>query len=525
MTQQRTSTLPNNTPIPLPPLSPPPQSHPQAINNSPLPVAYSLKLPQEVIKTLLAAPSAPSVRFDTNSGGQILINNANPIRFSIHPVADPNASTARAACYTRRNNSLRPVGPIIADLVVERTLSSSVAAATKKRALDARNAGKTRDLMVLDDVPAPHPAKKQRKKPPEKRPRAPRRPTNTISASVPPPKKPTPPLSNGVRLPRSSPVPPANISPPFRSPAVSPGHSAAKPNGSTGSTPTRKSFSAMPSRKVSPSSLLSLPKPVSRRTPTKPNRYSPVGSRGPSPSVNSPGSPRASSIRPPRLTDQTDITEIRRQIIHFLAMGEKDLKSIKDRLDSQRVEAPSSTLAAILAEVASSNSGRYALKEKIWDSVTESFDYTNAELGKMRAYRTEALEGPYDKLKKQNMSDAELDAAIESFRKNHKDTEEIITTEKQEAQLRKSFTKMCPLYSELIGRMEELQGVFKKLETRFLAAKSKDERDGLARRITNNHKKYRARYMTCKRVLPEVHSRMKRIRRALDEYAQSEDDR
>lgn len=174
------STLPNNKPICLPPLDSPP-----CAEGVPVPVVYTVRLPEDVGKALVASTDT-AVTFETDTEGLISISGIRNVPFKAQPVTDVNNETARATCFSRRETQIRTVGPILADIELVENRPPNYN--PKKRAFETA-VHKRPEIKPLEEVTvSTPPGKRQRTRTPpvEKRARPSSRRSSLSSQPVPP---------------------------------------------------------------------------------------------------------------------------------------------------------------------------------------------------------------------------------------------------------------------------------------------------------------------------------------------------
>lgn len=475
----------------------------------------------------------------------------DPFKFAMRPIGEGDDSR-RAACYSRSGTALRAVGPIVADMDLERATSVDASSVAKMRAADERGRSKKREMKMADNLPGPPPKKKR--KAPTKRPRAtPSRPSTGISSSRAP----------SLRNLRSA---PSNNSP-FESPSVSPGRIAASHNGSTATRPNSSRRStptgadsippASGTRRVSPpgNSLTSgfgkgnrqsenaeglrpnLSKASLRSlTPTKSSRISPDGSRGSRGSFGSRGpSPRPPSVHSPSSpvlrSRNLDLEALRVNVMHFLASSPKQLHHLMSRFcGSDAAPDAKERLRSVLRDVAINKNSIYTLKGRFWSEISEDHPtYTELERTQMKVARSgyygskgsSEAETATDGV----MTDAQLDSELKAFQKlPSEDKKATISSEKDELELRKSFQKWYPVYAQVISRLEDMSKTFKNLDRRYREQCTAEQREIVVQRITSQYEKYKARREELIKVLPLLHAKLGSIRSALDLWAKEAED-
>lgn len=144
----------------IPPIYPPSVPATNSSSTSapiPEPVqVYSLKLTDDQLKSIFAAQADESVELSeatimfNDDTGEIKTVNDEIFKFNTRPIGD-GPDSAFGACFSRRENSVRTVGCISADIEVEQKMNKKISATTKKRTLEA--ATKSRVLQITEDIP------------------------------------------------------------------------------------------------------------------------------------------------------------------------------------------------------------------------------------------------------------------------------------------------------------------------------------------------------------------------------------
>lgn len=544
------STIPEGRTLRLPPLAAASPVKAGAPDSSAA-VVYSLKLTDEMVDQLVSAGDDASIQF-ASSSAVLTVAGLDPFKFSTRPIGDADDS-ARAVCFSRNGPALRIVGPITAemDLDREKTVQVQASSIAKMHAMRAKTVSKKREMKMADNLPGPTKKKQRVRNAPEKRPRAPARasrPSTGLSSSLAP-------KAPNTRSLRSA---PANGSPFDESPVVSPGRmpgsqnavSGARQNGSRRNTPTgaggmsNGSGHAAP-RRVSPNgnSLTAgmfakgnrpesgeglrpnLSKASLRSlTPTKPTHISPDGSRGLSPrppSVNSPSSPKTGNLR----AKCEDIEELQTNIMHILASNPRSASDVASRVLGSDGHDGRERVRTVLQDVAVSRNGVFMLKGHLWPQISEDYpSYSEIERSRMKVARSEyygvngtAEVGTVDA---GLMTDVQLESEIKSFQKAYaEDKSASVTNEKDELELRKSFQKWYPVYGAVIYRLEGMSKLFKTLDKKYRDSRSSTERENLVKRITLQYQKNNVQREELTNVLPLLHAKLGAIRDALEEWA------
>lgn len=219
-----------------------------------------------------------------------------------------------------------------------------------------------------------------------------------------------------------------------------------------------------------------------------------------------------------------DRVELRRGVIHILALGEVAMTGLRRRLGISDTAGGHEMLISILAEVADSRKGNYTLRERLWAEASDGYPaYSEIERSRMKANRKEALGANAEaKIRMQSLSEEQFDDEVNAFEKGYQRDVGVVTNDREESGMRKQFAQLYPLYTEVIARMEELQKSFVSLAGKFKAARTAQEKDSLAKRLQANHMKHKNRYLKYERVLPLLHRRMKGMHKALEGYLKEE---
>lgn len=523
----RISTLANGQPMLIPPMQPSPSDKPTdaAAPSTPATV-WALKLTDEEKNQFLSSRDQATIEFSHPDKGVITIPGADPLNFTTRRLSEPG-HPFQSYCFTRRAQSVRFTGPIHAEMELDRRMSKKVATKTRTRTIDAKE-GPGRELKLVEALPTP-PKRPRVRKSVDKRPRAPARTTRTSSLL-----NSNAPLANGHAngLGRSWPNGAVASSSPLESPVVSPGHIprsglTAMANGSRRGTPTG---AGLPPRNTSPNNPVPFPPKTARYTPTRSNHVSPSVSRGPSPILNSsaPSSPRTGNLRP----KSQSYADLRRNVIHILALGEHSAQAVRSRL-GEGISAPDrqSMVHGILHEVGETKRGLFTLKDELWSEVDDHFPaYSDLERTRVKSSRVDvessrgqsSANGSEQSAHLHSMTDAQVEAAIDKFEKMKRSSNGKLATVNGEQGLRKSYNDLFPLYSEIMRKMQDLSNLFSSLGTRIRDAKGAS-RDALAERISSQYEKHQGRYARFTKVLPLIHSYLAEIRKKLEEGAESID--
>lgn len=301
------------------------------------------------------------------------------------------------------------------------------------------------------------------------------------------------------------------------------------------------------SRKVSPGSSLpapALPRPGGRRTPTAPSRISPAGSRGASPHVGngSPHSPRVGNVR---VRGKDKVADMRRIVIHTLALGESSMSGLKAKLHADDGSDAQGQLVKIVQEVAEKRGMVLKLREALWSEVSDGYEgYTDAERARVREARDGRVNGGggggengsarglvepstgamTNSIGTHGMSHAQLEERLDAYERDERTTDvKKIRSDEDESDLRRRFAKWFPVYQAMIGRMDDMKKAFAKMEKGLSDARNSRDRDLVVKEIRHTHDKYHDMHARCVKMLPTLHRRLKDMRSALD--ASSTDDR
>eukprot|EP00178_Gracilaria_changii_P009365 TRINITY_DN2744_c0_g1_i1.p2 TRINITY_DN2744_c0_g1~~TRINITY_DN2744_c0_g1_i1.p2 ORF type:complete len:502 (-),score=111.75 TRINITY_DN2744_c0_g1_i1:5112-6617(-) len=496
MPNARQSDLPNR-PTYLPPLSPSATSHPHHATGVPPRQSYPVKLSADTVNALLNGEDA-FIEFTHDEQGKIYIPNRPDITFTTRAITADNADTSRAALFSRRGSNLRLVGPINHEMEIDR-FPNQRSHHVKKRAVNARSAVK-REVKPLEDAADATTAKPRARKSAEKRPRAaPRRPPATASAGA-----------NGnsanFRVPRSLPLTQAAL----RSAPASPTENGRQPAAKRVAAASRSSMGSLGARRISPPANTPLPKPVARQTPTK-TRVSPhSNSRGPSPGVHSPSSARAHTR-----AQMDNLEDVRRHVVHSLALGDMTMAAIRRRHEARNME--SNVLDDALGEVAEKSGVTYRLKKRSWREVYDDYtDYSDMERKMMTQNRQKvgAVDG---KLAMEVMNDDLLNHEVRDVAKLMSRSVAEAKDEEGDDRLRKSYEQVHRIYSEVIERISAVAVKMRRLGDR-LETCNESERGQVCALIDSANQVHGERYSRFKRALPKMHGYLKQVRRAVEKY-------
>lgn len=485
-------------------------------------IVYTAKLPDDVVKKLSSGES--TFKFLDATRGVIELGSES-VKFATRATGDQK-SRSRAVAYSRRGDAIRATGKIAGDIDVERKWSENLSRTTKKRTIDAENASKSREVKVFDDIHVSAPSKRSRRNP-EKRQR------NPTSAPVPRSR----PNGFASRLPSNGSLNRLSVpaTPPYTSPHVSPGHIPSV-NGSRRGTPQQ--HSGYPPRSTPPPTT-SLGGPTGTRvpsrhvTPTRPMRSSPIGSRGPSPAqiTSAPSSPRVGSLRP----KSTDTNELRRNVIHILALGETTNAKLRSRiLDANSGSDNQGALLNIIREVGRYTGTGYVLKDDSWSDVSDTFrEYSAMERNRIRELLAKRKDAPAlrsGRMPKgsdadivpvsKSSTDSQIEAAIAQFerRQGNKKPGALIQSAAEEDNLRQYFSDLYPLYSEVNRRLEKIREIFEDLGKKFQASQPGRARDDLEKRIASLYDEHRDRHKKFCKALPALHSELGDVRKRIEEW-------
>ncbi|KAI0567083.1 hypothetical protein FGB62_4g258 [Gracilaria domingensis] len=376
---------------------------------------------------------------------------------------------------------------------------------TKKRTVNSRNSAKRE--MKPSESSQETPAKRARNGV-EKRPRAPSKPpvANGTAANN----------ASGFRIPRSVPAP---LPPPLRSAPASPTENGRQSAPKRSAPAARNSIASLSSRRFSPPSNTQLPKPVSRQTPTKTRQSPHSSSRGPSPNVHSPSSPRLSSR--PKMDDPEDV---RRHVVHSLALGDMTMAAIRRRHEAYNMEG--TVLDGALGEVADKSGTNYRLKKRSWREVYD--DYTDySEMEKKRMVQNRFKAGSVDgKLGTEVMNHDMFEHEVKDVTKRMVKTVADVKDEEDEDKLRENYNQMHKLYKEAIERVTDVSIKFRRLEDKWVSCGDTETTQltmQVSMALQSGNKVHGERFTRLQNLLPKMHGYLKQVRQAVVRYAQWEE--
>lgn len=154
-TQVAPSGLSNNETLRLPSLNSAPSEE-----GVPAPVAYCIRLPNEVIKACLDS-DATTLTFETDTEGTVSVPGYSTpqISFKNRSTNDTGNETAHAACFSRRGTCIRAVGPILGDI---ETVDNRAPHHNPRMGGQPVSAGKQCKRPTVNDEDVREPAQKRR---------------------------------------------------------------------------------------------------------------------------------------------------------------------------------------------------------------------------------------------------------------------------------------------------------------------------------------------------------------------------
>ncbi|CAN8075067.1 unnamed protein product [Agarophyton chilense] len=482
----------------LPPLSPSAKSHPIHAVGVPALVSYPVKLSADIVDALLNGEDADaSIEFDDDEQGKIFIPNSSDVPFTTRSITDHDADTARSVLYSRRGNDMRLVGPIYREMEIDR-FPNKRSYPSQKRAVQSRNASASKRASKEPDVASDSSKAPRAGKPTQKRPRAaPRRPTPNFPPPPPPPQKQNG-NNAGIRI-RSVPA--------LRSAPASPTENGRQAPPKRSAPQSRNAVGAVGPRP--PSARLS--KPARQQTRTK-ARISPrSNSSVPTPNVRSPSSPRVGTRR--KMDDPEDV---RRHVVHSLALGDMTMTAIRRRHEARNMEGV--VLGEALGEVAEKSGSTYRLKKRSWREVYDDYtDYNDIEKKRMKENRVEVSGLVEGKLRVGVMNDDLLQAELSSAAEHIMRPVPEVKDKAEEETLRKNYDHVHRLYSEVIDRISDVNSKFERLGDK-LKISNESERAHVSIAIQSADKSHAKRFKRFQRVLPKMHSFLKQVRHAVERY-------
>ncbi|CAN8064428.1 unnamed protein product [Agarophyton chilense] len=480
----------------LPPLSPSAESHPHHATGVPALVSYPVKLSADIVEALLSGEDA-SIVFDDDEQGKIFMPNRPDVTFTTRSITDHDADTARSVLYSRRGNDMRLVGPIYHEMEIDR-FPNKRSHPTKKRPVQSRNISTSKRAPKEPDVASDTSKAPRARKTTEKRPRAaPRRPTPNL-----PPPPPQPQKQNGnnagIRI-RSVPA--------LRSAPASPTENGRQAPPKRSAPQSRSAIGALGPRP--PNAPLS--KPARQQTPSKARLSPRSNSRVPSPNVHSPSSPRVGTRR--KMDDPEDV---RRHVVHSLALGDMTMTAIRRRHEARNMEGV--VLGEALGEVAERSGSTYRLKKRSWREVYDDYnDYNDMEKKRMKQNRVEVSGLVEGKLRVDVINDDLLQEELSSAAKLMARPVQEVKDDAEEERLRKNYEHVHRLYSEVIDRMGDVNAKFRRLGDK-LKISNESERAHVSAAIQSANKSHAERFKRFQRVLPKMHGFLKHVRQTLERY-------
>lgn len=471
-----------------------------------------LQLSEEEVNQLRNAKN-PTLTFSSSSAGCISISEQHELPFTTRTVSGANDGMARGVLFSRRGDAVRNVGPIIADMDVERNMP------THRKRKHPHHAGVTPAarprLPSMPEPPAPgQPIKGSQplsKRPRPARPSMPR--TAPVSPNVRPPTHPLLPgevasvgadravLSGGPRNPRAK---LRSIRSPVSPPGTSPGHGGpmrlSNGRGLSGGLTSRRPNAVANGSGTSPDDV---GLPLLASNPRYPRRTSPE-----SPARDSAAARVSAECR----------ERLRRHVIHMAATHSKSIQEVRRRCDVKEGTDEDAALGAILKEVASVKRGVLHLHDVHWDKVSEGYEcYDERERGTVRKKRSlyqrvqngSGDDGDSDSEGGAGMSDGELDAKMREFESEGGDKRVG-----GEVEMRKAFSKWYPVYDAIVRKMQKMHRDFSTLERRFKESEGRD-REAVVKTIRLKHSRQKERRRKLEVTLPKLHGLLKDIKETL----------
>lgn len=476
--EPRECCLPNKTDLRFPPLS-----EKLIPRNA---TVFKTKIHQDMIERMLDG-QLPTIMFDgKDCESGILTFDDGDYMLKAQPPPDKSGGNPMDVMFMVNDNQIRLTGHIYKQLDLDRTKLSP--GARRRRTSPPQSTQKKRSVQSLDEANGTGGK------------------SGTISGTA---KR----QRVSVSTRKSHPVSSLNgigASSPYPSPYVSPGQTG------TGLRSTK-------SRSITPPSA-PLPTPSAARL----GRH-----RTPS-SASSPGSPGG----PPSAQRQE---ELRKGIIHILALGEMSESNLKKRLLNSR-ESPHSDaiFRKLLKEAAKYHKSGYVLHEDGWQEVTEnSMLYSEADKKKVRdilarrkkkisigsnGIRSSRNNGSADALiiVSDGVSDSIISMALEQFERLVQRVGPIRSA-KEEQEVHLFWDAWHELYQQVNDRLENMRSEMEKLGMQYDNASSSRSRDEAEKQIRDFHQKSIGRHQEYCKYLPILHKELKALLGHMRAYADSED--
>lgn len=481
--RQSQSDLPNR-PTYLPPLSPSAKSHPHHAFGTPVPLTYQVKLSSEVFNAIFKGKDQATIEFTDLDQGTIHLPNRADVSFTTHPTNANNDETARAALYSRRRNNMRLVAPVShMDIHKRPTPAPNIKIGPikpeKRKTSDSSQRGS-----------------KKRQRPPGDS------PAQNSTALPPTPSQPYKPNGSAIKVPRSA-ARNARLPHSSRSPTTQ--------NGKQGGRIPRGSINSIGAlgQRFSPPSQPSLPKPIA---PSK-SRQSPQSiSRGGSPNTQT-----GNAVGLGAKAKLDDGEEIRRHVVHSLALGDMTLHAMRRRHESLNMD--SVVLGEVLKEVADLSGDNYKLKKGAWREVYDSHPgYNDGNRQLMRENRAKVCALVDGKLNVELMNDDALQEEIKELSKQFSKGVGEVQNDEEERLARKKYERGYRLYREVIARVSLVNGRFVELKEKLEKCKESGGKEKLKMRIQSCDRRYNESFKRLERVLPKMHGFLKGIREAVCKY-------
>lgn len=265
-------------------------------------------------------------------------------------------------------------------------------------------------------------------------------------------------------------------------------------------------------QRFSPPSTTQLPGPIGRAAPTKSRQAPQTISRGGSPNTQT-GSGAGLGAKP-KLKDSE---EIRRHVVHSLALGDMTLNAMRRRHESRNMD--SAVLDEVLKDVADVTGDNYRLKKRAWREVYDSYsEYSDMNRKLMRQNRVQVCGLVDGKLRAEFMNDDALQEEINELSKQFSKGVYEVENDEDERLARRNYERVHVLYGEVIDRMSMVNGKFVELRERLETCTESSGKEEVKNTIRSCDRRYGESFKRFERVLPKMHGFLKGIQEAVCNY-------
>lgn len=232
--------------------------------------------------------------------------------------------------------------------------------------------------------------------------------------------------------------------------------------------------------------------------------------------------------------------EVRKSIIHVLALGEMSETNLRKRILEAR-ESPMSdaTFRKLLREVGRYGKSGYVLREESWREVLESYvGYTESDQKRLREVlgrrakrkapglrSSRSVANGHDEapiIVKGAVSDAIISKALDQFEKHGQRTVPIRSA-KEEQDAHSLWDAWHSVYVQVNLRLDAMREDMEKLGRRYDNAKNTRDRGEVEREIHVFHEKSMVRHEQYCKFLPLLHKKLKSLLARMEVYAQSDE--